>query len=220
MTKPGIFELEYSLPEWLRPTFRGALFILGMGSGWTGGVFALSILVTFMLMAGATSGLVVFLKLLGVALVAGALAGTIQGALHGMDHWGRIGTWLRWFLSIFGYVVAFGNLTPNWPFSLKDPALYAIATGIAMLGAGCVMLTDERRPSRLSPREFRLTQNRELMWLSADRVHDRMRSLSADAGLHDSADSILRVSARERVRQDWTGSVRRSGLRLSWWTRK
>ncbi len=171
-----LFELERRMPAWVRPTYRGALFIFGMSSAWAGKLFVLTILATLMLLAGVERGLALFFGLLGVAVIAGAVGGTIRGILQPVERWGRIGTWLRWNLSIFGYVLAFGFLTPKGPFSLQDPAFYVIAAGISVLGAGCLFLLDDRRPSRPSPRRFRLLQGRERLWAAANRVRARMQA--------------------------------------------
>lgn len=218
MTQHGIFEWEHRLPAWLRPTYRGAFFILGMSIGPTGKLFVLTLLATLLLMGGAVAGLVLFLRLLAVAVVAGGAAGAIQGALHRMDDWGGVGTWLRWTSSIFGYVVVFGFLTPNWPFSLLDPALYVLAAGISTVGAGCLMVVDDRRPGRLTPRRFQLLQNRELMWVSADRA--REASPRPDGGQAFAPAFTARAQARQKVREEWNGTMRRSRSKLSWWTRE
>ena len=174
-----LFELEPKLPAWLRPTFRGALLILGMSFGWAGKLFALSILATLMLLAGAGRGLALFFGLLGVAVLAGAAGGMIRGILEPMERWGPLGSWLRWTLSIFGYVVAFGFLTPEGPFSRQYPTFYAIAAGFCALGAGCLLLLDDRRPGRPSPRRFLSIRRRERLWAAAARGRARLRGRPA-----------------------------------------
>jgi O-antigen/teichoic acid export membrane protein len=174
-----LFELEARLPAWLRPTYRGACFIFGMGFGWAGKLFVLIILATLMLLAGAGPGLALFFGLLGVAVVAGGAGGTIRGILQPWERWGPIASWLRWTLATFGYVAVFGLLVPDGPFSRPDPTFYAIAAGICALAAGCLVLLDDRRHGRLSPRKFRLLQGRERMWAAANRVRARLLSRPA-----------------------------------------
>jgi hypothetical protein len=173
-----LFDLEAKLPAWLRPTYRGALFLLGMGLGWAGKLFALGILATLMLLAGAGRGLALFSGLLAVAIIAGAVGGTIRGILQPVERWGPIGTWLRWTLSIFAYVAAFGFLTPEGPFSRQYPAFYVFAAGTCALGAGGLLLLDDRRWGRPSPHRFRAIQRRERLWAAAARVRARVRSRS------------------------------------------
>jgi hypothetical protein len=169
-----LFELESKLPVWLRPTFRGAIFILGMGFGWAGKLFVLGILATLMLLAGAGRGLALFCGLLGVAVIAGAAGGTIRGILQPIERWGLIGSWLRWTLSLFGYVLAFGFLTPEGPFSRQYPTFYAIEAGICALAAVGPLLLDDRRPGSPSPRKFLALQRRERLWAAAARGRARM----------------------------------------------
>jgi len=220
----GMFEFESQMPAWLRPTYRGAFFILGMSFGWPGKLLVLTILATLMLMAGAAPGSGLFVGLLGIAVMAGAVSGTIHGVLHPLDHWGRFGAWLRWTLTIFGYVVAFGSLMWWGPFSVGDPGLYAVAAGISTLGAGCLMLLDERRPSRPTPRRLRLLQDRERMWAAADRVRAGMQSRRPNPGDPGEratfAPSTEGLRARRSVNEEWLATIRRSSSRLGWWTRE
>jgi hypothetical protein len=171
-----LFDLEGKLPAWLRPTYRGALFILGMSLGWAGKLFTLAILATLMLLAGVGPGLALFCGLLAVAMIAGAAGGTIRGLLQPLERWGPIGSWLRWTLSIFGFVAAFGLFTPQGPFSRQYPTYYAIAAGICALGAAGLLLLDDRRLARPSSRSFRLLQGRERLWAAAARVRARVQS--------------------------------------------
>jgi hypothetical protein len=169
-----LFDLKSTLPVWLRPTFRGALFIFEMAFGWAGKLFVVSILATLMLLAGAARGLALFFGLLVVAVIAGAAGGAIRGILQPLERWGLIGRWLRWALSLFGYVLAFGFLTPEGPFSRQYPTFYAIEAGVCALAAGCLLLLDDRRPGRPSPRKFLALQRRERMWAAAARGRARM----------------------------------------------
>jgi hypothetical protein len=176
-----LFELEERLPAWLRPTYRGALFILGMSFGVAGKLFVLAMLATLMLLAGAARGLGLFFELLGVAVLAGAAGGAIHGILQPVESWGRIGAWLRWALAIFGYVTTFALFAPAGPLAVQDSAFVAIATGAAALGAGCLILLDDRRPGRPSPKRFRFLRDRKQLWAAADRVRARWESGPAHA---------------------------------------
>jgi hypothetical protein len=171
-----LFELEPKLPASLRPAFRGGFFILGMSSGWAGKLFVLSILATLMLLAGAGRGLALFFGLLGVVVLAGVAGGTIRGILQPMERWGLIGSWLRWTLALFGYVVTFGFLTPEGPFSRQYPTFYAIEAGICALTAAGLVLLDDRRLGRPSPRKFRSLQRRERLWFAAARGRTRLQA--------------------------------------------
>lgn len=179
---PRIFEFESRTPAWLRPTYRGAVFILGLSLGRVGKLLLLGILATLMLMAGPGPGVALFFQLLGVAVIAGAVGGTIHGVLRPLENWGRVGTWLRWALSIFGHVTAFGFLTPGGPLPMRDAMFYLGAAGFAAVGAGFLILLDDRRSGRPSPRSFRLLQNRERLWAAAERARARMQSRQAPDG--------------------------------------
>jgi len=171
-----LFELESGLPAWLRPAYRGALFIFGMSLGWTGKLFVLLILSTLMLLTGVGRGLALFFELLGVAIVAGAAGGAIRGLLHPLERWGPFGSWLRWTLAIFGYLAVIGLLTPHGPFSRQYFTFYALATLVCALAALGLLWLDDRRPGRLSSRKFRLLRGRERLWAAAARVRVRRQS--------------------------------------------
>lgn len=170
---PRIAGVERWLPDWLHPTYRGAVCVSGLGVGVAGKLFGLSVLVTLMLLVGPGGGVTLFLRLLGVTVVAGAVGGTIHGIFRALDQWGRIGTWLRGFLAILGAVTASVILTPHGPFSLPDPGFQIFALGLAALGATILLLADDRRPGRPTPRRFRQLQNRDQLWAAADRVRAR-----------------------------------------------
>lgn len=173
-----LFELEWRLPAGLRPTFRGARFVFGMALGWAGKLFMLSILATLMLLAGPGRGMVLFLGLLAVAAAAGAVAGAVHGSLRRMSRWGQLGIWLRWTLSIFACIIAVALLTPKGPLSL-DPTFFIVAAGCSALAACGLTLLDDRKPTRPSPRRFRMRQSRERLWAAADRVRARLQKGAA-----------------------------------------
>jgi len=170
-----MLEFEERLPAGLRPTYRGATFIFGMGRGVAGRLFVLVILATLMLLAGANRGLALFFGLLGVALLAGAVAGTLHGILRPVERAGLLGTWLCWTITSFGYITAFGLLTPRGPVSLRDPTFYAFAAIISGLSAICLTLLDDRGPGRPTPRRFQSLQSRQRLWAAAAEVRARMQ---------------------------------------------
>lgn len=173
-----LFELESRMPDWLRPTYRGALFIPGIASSLAGKLLFAAILALLGLMVGSGPALALFLGLLGVSIVAGAAAGTILGLLRPLETLSRAGAWLTWTLAIFGFVAAAVLLTPNGPFTLKEPTFYPFAATCSALAAALVVLLDDRRPGRPSPRQFERRQSRERLWASAARLRARMESRS------------------------------------------
>ena len=169
-----LFEFERRISAWLRPTYRGALFIFGMAIGWAGKLFILSILATLMLLTGVERGIGLFLELLGVAVGAGAVAGTVHGILHPLEQDGQLGTWVRWTCSVLTYLVTVAFLTPKGPLSL-DPTFIPFAAAVSAIAAACLILLDDRKPTRPSLRRFRLLQSRKRMWAAAGRVRARLR---------------------------------------------
>lgn len=160
---------ERHLPAWLHPTYRGAVCVLGLIFGLAGRLFLLALLLSLMFMVGPGPGGVLFLKLLAVTAVGGAVGGTIHGILRPLDELGRAGLWLRWFVAIFGAIVVAVVLTPAGPFSLKDPAFHVIALGLAALGASGLLAADDRRPGRLTRRGYQLCQSHDQLWAAGDR---------------------------------------------------
>jgi hypothetical protein len=167
-----LLELEGRLSPALRPPYRGALFHLGLAQGWAGKLLMLAVLAILVLLAGVLAGAVLFLEFLGVAVVAGAAAGTLRGWLHRLERWGQLGTWLRWSATILGFLLAVALLTPRGPFSL-DPTFLRFAAVVSALSAGLLILLDDRSPARPSQRRFQLLQRRERLWSAASR---RMRA--------------------------------------------
>ena len=75
----------------------------------------------------------------------------------------EIRVWFRWSVTLYVYFVAIAVVFPEGPFTLRDPAFHWIATLGSILIALGIVLTDDRGSSRLSPRNFRLLQNRVLL---------------------------------------------------------
>lgn len=148
------FAFERRLPAWLRPTFRGATVILVLGAGLAGKLYVLTLLITLMLFVGLLPGLLVFLGIVGLGMAGGAVGGAVYGMLAPLDYWGRKGAWFRNFLALLGSLVTMILLTPRGPFSLYDTQLHLFAVGLAALGAGFLLFLDDRRPGRLTPRQF------------------------------------------------------------------
>jgi hypothetical protein len=140
-----------------------------------GRFYVLTLLLTLILMVGPGLGVVLFLRVLGVTMVAGAVGGAIHGVLRPLDQLGRAGTWLRWLVAIFAALVASAALPPHGPFTLQDPALYVVALGAAVLGAGGLLLLDDRRPGRPTPRRFEYLLKRDRLWATADRARAQRR---------------------------------------------
>lgn len=178
-----LFDLEQSIPGWIRPTWRGALFTFGIGTGTVGKLFVLFLLATLVFMVGVAQGTVLFFTLLAVTIAAGAVGGTIHGLLWRAEEWGRIGTWLRWTLAILGYIITFGYLAPAGPFHPRDYAFFPVAAVLAAVGAGCLILLDARRPGRLSPGRHRRQEARSRMFASADRARTRQQARMAETVL-------------------------------------
>lgn len=175
-----LFEFEERLPGGMRPTWRGAVFILRIGLGWQGKLFGAMLVGTEMLMLGARQGMLLFLELTLVAMTAGAVAGTVYGIMRPLQRVSALGIWLRWSVTLFAYVLAFIRLTPSGPFTLHDPAVYPIAAGFAVLGGAFAVLVDDRSLLRPSNRKFELQQLRKRLWTRA-RAR-RLRSTGLEAG--------------------------------------
>lgn len=79
----------------------------------------------------------------------------------------RLPPWLRWTLSLFAYLTTFGSLTAAGPFSRQDLTFYAMQAGLCALGAWGLLLLDDRRPGRLSPKGYRVLQGRQRLWAEA-----------------------------------------------------
>ena len=154
-----LFDFEARLPGFLRPPFRGGVFLLGLGLGLLGKLFFAAILILLVLTAGPWEGLRLFVGILGVAMVAGVGGGIVAGLLESLGRLGRGGEWCRWVLAIFAFLLTCSLLAPGIPFALPDPAFYWVAGIIAAVGATGLVWTDDRGPHRLPPHQFRLVRS-------------------------------------------------------------
>jgi len=184
-----IFDSEQYLPEWVRPSYRGAVFILGMVIGRVGKVVAACLLVALMLMAGVGRGAGVFLAMIGATVLAGLASGTVSGILSWLNRYGRLGGWVQWTASIFAFIAVLSLFGPMRLLPLSEPVFYLIAGSLSVLGALAMVLDDDRSAGRPSPREFRLLQGRirlrgapHRMWLRLRRnlIQDDRERLFAD----------------------------------------
>jgi hypothetical protein len=163
------FAFERRVPAWLRPTLRGAAVILALGTGVVGKLYALAVLAILVFFVGPGPGVVVFLGVVGLGMAAGAVGGMVYGLLEPLDYWGRIGAWFRWFPAILGSIITMILLTPRGPFSLYDTQLYLFTVVLAALGAGGLLFLDDRRPGRLTPRQFEWVRNHPQPEAESDR---------------------------------------------------
>ncbi len=171
-----IFDFEVRIPGPLRASYRGAVFILGMGLGLRGKLLIAATFGALVFLVGPWHGLLLSIQLTLIAMTAGALAGMIYGLLHRLARAGDFGVWLRWALSIYGYLAGLTLLSPHGPFSLSDPDFHPIAGVFSALGALGMVLTDDRGAGRLSPRQFRMLQNKVLLRAAPRRTWAAMRS--------------------------------------------
>lgn len=202
-----IFDAELYLPEWARPSYRGAVFIFGMIIGWVGKIVAACLLLALMLMTGVGLGAGVFLAVIGATVLAGTVAGTVSGILSWLDRFGRLGGWFRWTASIFAFLAVLSLFGPMRLLSLSEPLFYLIAGSISVLGGLAIVLDDDRAADRPSPREFRLIQGRirllgapHRMWLRLRRnlLQDDRDGLLTGTG-HDARAAELRRLERRRA---------------------
>jgi hypothetical protein len=199
-----IFDLELRVPQALRSPYRGGVVILGMLLGFRGKVLLIAMITVLVYMLGPLQGPLVFLLLTAVAIAAGAVAGAVYGLLHPLARAGDFGVWFRWAVTLYVYFAAITVMLPRGPFSLEDPAFHWIATLVSILTAFGIVLTDDRGASRLSPRNFRLLQNRILlraaprrMWYATQRkrarYEARRKALEREAGRRPEAWGALRL---------------------------
>lgn len=170
-----IFDLEIRIPQPLRSPFRGAVFILGMALGLRGKILVVAMFTALILLLGPLQGPLLLLLLALIAMAAGALAGVFYGLLYLLPKAGDFGVWLRWAVSIYVYLVSLTVLVPHGPFSIEDSAFHLIACVFAALGALGMVLTDDRGAGRLSPRQFKMLQNKVLLRAAPRRMWASMR---------------------------------------------
>jgi hypothetical protein len=199
-----IFDFEIRLPEALRPAYRGAVVILGMLLGLRGKILLIAMMVALVYLVGPLDGVLLLLLLGGVAVGAGAIAGAVYGLLFPLPRAGDFGVWFRWAVTLYVYLAAITVLLPQGPFALRDPAFHWIATLFSIVAAFGIVLTDDRGASRLSPRNFRLLQNRILlrtaprrMWYATRRkrarYEARRKALEREAERRPDAVHALRL---------------------------
>jgi len=203
-----IFDAELYLPEWARPSYRGAVFLFGMIIGWVGKIVAACLLLALMLMTGAGPGTGVFLAVIGATMLAGTVAGTVSAILSWLDRFGRVGGWFQWAASLYAFIAILSLFGPMRLLPLSEPLFHLIAGSLSVLGALAMVLDDDRAAGRPSPREFRLLQGRirlrgapHRMWLRLRRnllQDDRDRLLLAGTG-HDARAAELRLLERRRA---------------------
>ena len=170
-----IFDFECRLPPPARPAYRGAVFILGMGLGLRGKILIVAMFSALIFLLGPLNGPLLLLVMTLMAMAADALAGVVYGLLDPMARAGDFGVWFRWAISIYVYLVILTMAFPRGPFSIEDPSFHLIAAIFSALGALGMVLTDDRGASRLSPRQFKLLQNKVLLHAAPRRMWSVMR---------------------------------------------
>ena len=170
-----VFDSETYLPEWARPSYRGAVFLLGMFLGRAGKAIAATLLVVLMLMTGVGTGAGLFLAVIGATVVAGTVAGTVSGILAWLDRFGRVGGWVQWATSIYAFIAVLSLFGPMRLLPLSEPLFHLIAGSLSVLGALAMVLDDDRAAGRPSPREFRLLQGRIRLRGAPHRMWLRLR---------------------------------------------
>ena len=165
-----LFDLEPRLPRWLRSPYRGAVFIFGLLLGWQGKLLLLAILVVLIAQAGALHGVRILGKFLGIAIVAGGVAGIVSGIFEPLGRTGRLGEWFRWALTIFAYLATVSILLPPVPFALPDPIFFWVAGILSIVVALALVYTDDRGRNRLPPHQFRLVRNLASLRVAPGRI--------------------------------------------------
>lgn len=166
---PHIFDFERRLPAWIAPTCRGAVCMFGLGIGVAGKLYVAALVAALMLMLGPGNGVFLFLAIVGVTMVAGAVGGAIHGLLRPLGQHSRLGAGVGWFAALLGAFAVSVLLTPTGPFSLDDPTAWLIAAGCAALAAGTLVLADDRRPGRLTPHQYRWLRRHDRRWATMRR---------------------------------------------------
>jgi len=158
-----LFDFEIRIPPALRSPYRGAVVILGMLLGIRGKILLIAMVVALVYILGPWQGPLLLLLMTTIAMAAGGIAGAVYGVLHPLPRAGDFGVWFRWAVTLYVYFAALTVMFSSGPFTLKDPAFHWIAALCSILIAFGIVLTDDRGSSRLSPRNFRLLQNRVLL---------------------------------------------------------
>ncbi|MGH7561539.1 MAG: hypothetical protein ACRENB_11015 [Gemmatimonadales bacterium] len=170
------FEAERALPDVLRTTYQGAVFILGLARGRTGRIFVGSVLLVVILLTGVTQGVGRFLTLIVVLVTAGTVGGFVYGCLVLLERVPLVGPWIRWATGIFAYLATLAVAGALHPFELLDPFFLGAAGVLSALGALGMVLADDRAPTRPSARRFRLLLARERMRAGPHRMWLQMRT--------------------------------------------
>jgi hypothetical protein len=199
-----LFDLEARLPRWLRPPYRGAVFIFGLLLGWQGKLFLLAILVVLIAQAGALHGVRILGKFLGIAVVAGGAAGIVSGVFEPLGRSGRLGEWFHWVLTIFAYLATVSILLPPVPFALPDPIFFWAAGILSIAGALALVYSDDRGKSRLPPHQFRLVRHLASLRVAPSRIwqvaKDRLERYESQR-IALEAEIATRPAAKEELRQ-------------------
>lgn len=167
------FDFELRVPGWVRPAYRGAVFLFGMMMGRGGKVLVVTVLAVLVGLAGPLRGVLVFFVFIAVAMIAGAVAGLVHGLLQPLQRRGRLGTWVTWGLVILAYLA---TLSLFAPFSIRDPFLLLVLGGASALGALGMVLLDDRAHNRPSPRTFARLRHRALLLAAPERMWARQQN--------------------------------------------
>lgn len=165
-----LFDVETRLQPWLRPLYRGAVFIFGLLLGWQGKLFLLAIIGALIAQAGLLEGMRLLAKFLAIAIVSGAVGGIVSGIFEPLGRTGRLGEWFHWALTIFAYLATVSLLLPPVPLALPDPVFFWVAGVLSILGALALVLTDDRSRSRLPPHQFRLVRSLASLRVAPNRI--------------------------------------------------
>jgi len=175
------FDFELRLPGWLRPTYRGAVCLFGMLMGRGGKILFATVLAVLVGLAGPLRGALVFLALIAVATIAGAVAGLVHGLFQPIQRRGSLGTWITWNLVILTYLAMLSLFAP---FSIRDPFVLWALGSVSALGALGMVLVDDRADNRPSPRTFARLRSRALLFAAPERMWARKqrRVVAYEAG--------------------------------------
>jgi hypothetical protein len=167
------FDFELRLPGWLRPTYRGAVCLFGMLMGSGGKILFATVLAVLVGLDGPLRGGLVFLTLIAVAMIAGAVAGLVHGLFQPLQRRGSLGTWITWNLVILTYLAMLSLFAP---FSIRDPFVLWALGSVSALGALGMVLVDDRADNRPSPRMFARLRSRALLFAAPERMWAQKQS--------------------------------------------